>query len=117
MSLVLLLGFWTGQSLPFERIAWLKVLGVRVHLAVDNIYDSIAGHFGKVLHASQRTSVIYIGVLVGDGVRIAEQVTLKWKYKQFRVWVEVETADWIPDCLEDGESSEEDEVVPVPVRR
>ncbi|MFS7890335.1 hypothetical protein Hanom_Chr00s000043g01617501 [Helianthus anomalus] len=50
-----------------------------------------------------------IGILVGDGVRIAELITLKWKDKMFKVWVEEEFADWIPDCLEPDESSEEDD--------
>ncbi|KAM0042515.1 hypothetical protein Hdeb2414_s0010g00330721 [Helianthus debilis subsp. tardiflorus] len=105
-----------GQSLPFERIAWLKVIGVLIHLAVDEVYNSIAGRFGKVIHASQRSSedcdlsVNCIGVLVGDGVRIVELITLKWKDKMFKVWVEEELADWIPDCLEPAESSEEDEL-------
>ncbi|MFS7940368.1 hypothetical protein Hanom_Chr05g00463641 [Helianthus anomalus] len=87
------LDLWNGQSLPFERIAWLKVIGVPVHLAVNKVYDLIARNFGKIIHASQRSekdldlSSNCIGVLRGDGV----------------------LADWTPKCLEDeGLGSEKD---------
>ncbi|KAJ0522978.1 hypothetical protein HanIR_Chr10g0488731 [Helianthus annuus] len=105
---------WMGQSMPFERIAWIKFFGVPIHLAVDEIYDSIAGRFGKVIHASQRSSedsdlsVNCIGVLIGDGTRIAEESTIKWKDRMYKVWVEEELADWIPKCLESKEPSEEE---------
>ncbi|KAJ0949926.1 hypothetical protein HanRHA438_Chr01g0043851 [Helianthus annuus] len=109
------LDVWTGQSLPFERVAWIKIYGVPVQLAEDSVYDSIAGNFGKVIHASNMTSddidlfVNCTVVLVGVGARINDQVDLKWEDKHYRVWLEEEAADWMPDCLEDGDSSEEGE--------
>ncbi|KAF5804586.1 putative RNA-binding domain superfamily [Helianthus annuus] len=108
------LDHWSGQSMTFERIAWLKVVGVLIHLAVDEVYNSIVGRFGKVLHGSQRSSedcdlsVNCLGILLGDGVRIADHITLKWKDKLLKVWVEEEMADWIPDCLREEESSSDD---------
>ncbi|KAJ0467684.1 hypothetical protein HanIR_Chr14g0688001 [Helianthus annuus] len=78
---------WVGQSLPFETIAWLRIIGVPIHLAEDHVYNEIAGRFGKVVHESQRTledkdlSVNVIGFLVGDGSKIVDQVFLKWKDK------------------------------------
>ncbi|MFS7984092.1 hypothetical protein Hanom_Chr11g00982461 [Helianthus anomalus] len=105
---------WISQSPAFEKIAWLKVVGVPIHLLVDEVYDSIAKNFGKIIHASQRSSedndlsVNCIGVLTGVGTRIAEEVTLKWKDKLFKVWVEEETTGWVPECLkEDGYSEDE----------
>ncbi|KAJ0778373.1 hypothetical protein HanLR1_Chr02g0070991 [Helianthus annuus] len=102
-----MLDVWLGQSLPFERVAWIKMLGVPIHLAVDSVFDSIAGKFGKVLHGSNRSSddgdlsVNCVGVLVGDGVRITDQIDLKWDNKSFRVWIEEELVDWVPDCLKE----------------
>ncbi|KAM0065404.1 putative RNA recognition motif domain, nucleotide-binding alpha-beta plait domain superfamily [Helianthus debilis subsp. tardiflorus] len=104
------LDHWNGQSLPFERIAWLKVVGVPLHLAVDEVYDSIARHFGKIVHASDRSpddidlSVNCIGVLRGDGDRIAEVVSLTWKDRRFKVWVEEVAEEWTPEGLEKDES-------------
>ncbi|KAJ0776316.1 putative RNA recognition motif domain, nucleotide-binding alpha-beta plait domain superfamily [Helianthus annuus] len=114
------LDHWNGQSLPFERIAWLRVVGVPLHLAVDEVYDSIARHFGKIIHASERSSedidlsVNCIGVLRGDGDRIAEVVSLIWKDRRFKIWVEEVAEEWTPEGLEndgtesDGVKSSED---------
>ncbi|KAJ0724258.1 putative RNA recognition motif domain, nucleotide-binding alpha-beta plait domain superfamily [Helianthus annuus] len=77
------LDHWNGQSLPFKRIAWLRMVGVPIHLAVDEVYESITRNFRKIVHASQRSvddmdlSVNCVGVLRGDGVRIEEVVSLK----------------------------------------
>ncbi|MFS7899292.1 hypothetical protein Hanom_Chr14g01307521 [Helianthus anomalus] len=71
------------------------MVGVPIHLAADEVYDSIARHFGKIVHASQRfvedldLSVNCVGVLRGDGVRIEE--------------VEEVAEEWTPEGLdEDG---------------
>ncbi|MFS7958455.1 hypothetical protein Hanom_Chr07g00678751 [Helianthus anomalus] len=40
-----------------------------------------------------------VGVLVGEGKPINEQVTLVWDNKKFKVWIAEETSDWIPDFL------------------
>ncbi|KAF5798863.1 hypothetical protein HanXRQr2_Chr07g0297901 [Helianthus annuus] len=108
------LDHWNGQSLPFERIAWLRVIGVPIHLAADKVFDSIARKFGKVIHGSQRSpedvdlSSNCIGVLRGDGVRIAEEISLIWKDKRFIVWVEEEMAEWIPDGFGEEDLGEEE---------
>ncbi|KAJ0560871.1 putative RNA recognition motif domain, nucleotide-binding alpha-beta plait domain superfamily [Helianthus annuus] len=43
---------WSGQSLPFERLAWVRVQGVPIHLAENSVFDSIAGQFGKIVYGS-----------------------------------------------------------------
>ncbi|KAJ0879411.1 putative RNA recognition motif domain, nucleotide-binding alpha-beta plait domain superfamily [Helianthus annuus] len=107
------LDHWNGQSLPFERIAWLRIVGVPIHLAEDEVYDSIARRFGKIVHASQRSvedvdlSVNCIGVLRGDGERIEEVVSLVWKDKRYKVWVEEVAEEWMPEGME-GDGSEVD---------
>ncbi|KAJ0935117.1 hypothetical protein HanRHA438_Chr03g0115321 [Helianthus annuus] len=96
---------WNGKSLPFERIAWLKVSGVPLHLLDNEVFDSIGRKFGKVVHVSSLSnddkdfSYDMIGVLVGDGKRIMGNVNLVWKEKKFVVWVEEEVRDWIPDSI------------------
>ncbi|KAJ0606110.1 hypothetical protein HanHA300_Chr02g0070441 [Helianthus annuus] len=106
------LDVWLGQSLPFERIAWINMIGVPIHLAVGNVYDSIVSRFGKVIHGSNRSvadsdlSVNCVGVLVGEGARINEQVDLRWDNKSYRVWVEEEVTGWVPDCLDVDDTSE-----------
>ncbi|KAF5789212.1 putative RNA recognition motif domain, nucleotide-binding alpha-beta plait domain superfamily [Helianthus annuus] len=98
---------WKGQSLPFERIAWLKITGVPFHLAENEVFDSIGRIFGKVVHASKLSeedkdlSFDLIGVLVGDGSRIEQSVSLVWESKRFKVWISEEMDDWIPDSIGD----------------
>ncbi|MFS7952644.1 putative RNA recognition motif domain, nucleotide-binding alpha-beta plait domain superfamily [Helianthus anomalus] len=77
---------WTGQSLSFEGIAWLRIYGVPPHLNDGNwTYD-------------------YIGVLKEDGFLINDKITIKWKDKSFRCCVVEEQGDWLSDFLEGWES-------------
>ncbi|KAJ0557817.1 putative RNA recognition motif domain, nucleotide-binding alpha-beta plait domain superfamily [Helianthus annuus] len=105
---------WKGQTLPLERVAWLKVSGVPLHLVDPDVLVLIGELYGKVIYtpklleAEQDLSVFKIAVLVGEDPRIRESVNLKWKYRCFRVWVEEDQEIWEPDCLvkEIGDSSE-----------
>ncbi|KAJ0737888.1 hypothetical protein HanOQP8_Chr06g0220511 [Helianthus annuus] len=104
---------WNCQSLPFERLAWVRILGVPMHLADNDVLNNIAEHFGKIVHGSQMEaeddnfSASWIGLLVGEGDRIHDHVTLKWRDKQFRVWIEENIVDWTPDSV--GKVDEMDE--------
>ncbi|KAJ0712834.1 hypothetical protein HanOQP8_Chr09g0339131 [Helianthus annuus] len=96
---------WEGQVLPFERIAWLKISGVPIQLLDNEVFDSVGRLFRKVVHASSLSIASsdltndLVCVLVGDGGRISESVTLKWKDRKFVVWVHEETSEWVPDCI------------------
>ncbi|MFS7976508.1 hypothetical protein Hanom_Chr10g00893241 [Helianthus anomalus] len=87
---------WEGQSLSSERVAWLKIIGMPLHLICPEVLKNIGGLFGKVLHVSgqleedQDLSVFHVGILAGEFKRIQECVNLRWKERQFRVWVEEE---------------------------
>ncbi|KAM0006120.1 putative RNA recognition motif domain, nucleotide-binding alpha-beta plait domain superfamily [Helianthus debilis subsp. tardiflorus] len=99
------LDHWEGQALPFERLAWVKIQGVPIQLADNDVLNNIAEHFGKVVHGSkmeaedENLSVSWIGLLVGEGGRIREHVTLKCKNKSYRVWIEEEITDLTPDSV------------------
>ncbi|MFS7908363.1 hypothetical protein Hanom_Chr01g00082281 [Helianthus anomalus] len=56
-------------------------------------------HVPKVLHEDLDLSVFKIGVLVGEVQRIREVVSLKWKERVFRIWVEEDQDVWVPDSL------------------
>ncbi|KAJ0570912.1 putative RNA recognition motif domain, nucleotide-binding alpha-beta plait domain superfamily [Helianthus annuus] len=40
------LDLWEGQSLAFERVAWLNVMGVPLHLADYSVYNEMLGNLG-----------------------------------------------------------------------
>ncbi|KAF5765496.1 putative RNA recognition motif domain, nucleotide-binding alpha-beta plait domain superfamily [Helianthus annuus] len=101
---------WTRQSLPFERVAWLRLSGIPLHLFEPDVMIQVGELFGKVLHAPKfveedlDVSVCSIGVLVGESSRIHDSVDLRWKSKSYRIWVEEEHEVWVPDCLDSSGS-------------
>ncbi|KAJ0902776.1 putative RNA recognition motif domain, nucleotide-binding alpha-beta plait domain superfamily [Helianthus annuus] len=100
---------WAGQTMQYERVAWLKFHGMPLHLAENKVFDDVAGMFGKVIEKSQLSledndlSVNFMGILVDHGNRISDSVTVKWKNKRYKIWILEERDEWVPDCL-----SEED---------
>ncbi|PWA43338.1 nucleotide-binding alpha-beta plait domain-containing protein [Artemisia annua] len=99
------LDFWEGQPMPFERVAWLKIHGVPINLATNEVFDDVASLFGKIVHPSQLSlddgdiSVGFVGILVGDGKIINESVDLKWTNKVFKTWITEEKGNWEPECV------------------
>ncbi|KAJ0596186.1 hypothetical protein HanRHA438_Chr04g0164581 [Helianthus annuus] len=107
---------WKGQILPFEQIAWLKISGVPLHVLDNEVFDSVGRLYGKVVHAlalngdDKDLSFDLVGILVGDGEKISDRVTLMWKDKKIKVWVEEESSDWTLDCISDDGSWSDAEV-------
>ncbi|MFS7985253.1 hypothetical protein Hanom_Chr11g00996321 [Helianthus anomalus] len=105
-----------GQDLPFERIAWLKITRVPLHLLDNEVFDLVGRMFGKVVHASSlskdsnNVTFDLVGVLRGDGERICKSVTLNWKDRKYKVWVSEELGDWVPNCLSNVDVWEETSV-------
>ncbi|KAJ0862986.1 hypothetical protein HanPSC8_Chr12g0524671 [Helianthus annuus] len=99
---------WKGQSLPLERVAWLNLHGIPLHLFCEEVVSIVGDLFGKVLHIpkclddNHDLSVVSVGVLAGEASRIGEAVTIGWKGRNFRIWVEEEMEAWVPDYLNYG---------------
>ncbi|KAF5820625.1 putative RNA recognition motif domain, nucleotide-binding alpha-beta plait domain superfamily [Helianthus annuus] len=115
---------WSGQSLPMERVAWLKLHGIPLNLLEADVFMQVGELFGKVLFVPKDIdedldlSVVKIGVLVGDAKWCNELVSLKWTNKVFRIWVVEELNDWVPECLDfevDGGPASESTLVSSPV--
>ncbi|KAM0057862.1 putative RNA recognition motif domain, nucleotide-binding alpha-beta plait domain superfamily [Helianthus debilis subsp. tardiflorus] len=104
---------WNGQSLPLERVAWLRIGGIPIHLLAPEVLGQIGDLFGRVLYSPKSLdeeadlSFARVGVLVGEANRIKEIASIKWKSRVFRVLVEEELDVWVPDSLKsvDGSSS------------
>ncbi|KAJ0752884.1 putative RNA recognition motif domain, nucleotide-binding alpha-beta plait domain superfamily [Helianthus annuus] len=94
-----------GQSLSLERVAWLNIHGIPLHLLEADVFKQVGVQFGKVLHVpdgieeDQDLSLVRVGVLAGEAQRINEVVSLNGKNRFFRVWVEEEKEAWLPECL------------------
>ncbi|PWA97309.1 nucleotide-binding alpha-beta plait domain-containing protein [Artemisia annua] len=112
-----LVRMWVGQSLGFERLAWLKVQGIPLQLLTNEVLNMVGGTFGKVVHEANLSekdhdlSSEHVGVLIGDGKRVSEEVELKWRNRKFRVWVLEESGDWILEFTEVQVVKEDDDSV------
>ncbi|PWA45823.1 nucleotide-binding alpha-beta plait domain-containing protein [Artemisia annua] len=49
------ISIWEGQAFGFERLAWLKVQGIPLHLLSNEVIDAVGGVFGKVEHKANRS--------------------------------------------------------------
>ncbi|KAJ0713704.1 putative RNA recognition motif domain, nucleotide-binding alpha-beta plait domain superfamily [Helianthus annuus] len=102
---------WIGQSLPFERITWISVLGVPPHLMSSLVFDEIGSRYGKVIQPSQFVetagdlSVDRLGILIDSGNKVNGILSLRWQDKKYKVWVVEDNDQWIPDFLDDDDES------------
>ncbi|PWA40101.1 nucleotide-binding alpha-beta plait domain-containing protein [Artemisia annua] len=108
---------WKGQEIDFEKIAWVKIQGIPMHLMNDETMDKVAGLFGTVIHKTQLEeddldlSYYYAALLVNSGKIIQGEVSLMWKDKLYSVWVYEDTGARVPDFLNEGSCSLYDESV------
>ncbi|KAJ0534014.1 putative RNA recognition motif domain, nucleotide-binding alpha-beta plait domain superfamily [Helianthus annuus] len=117
------LDMWEGQVLAVERLAWIRVQGVLIHIMDSEVLRKIGNLYGKTLFVPKDVgdesdlSVICMGVLAGNDQRIKEFVSLRWKDKIFRIWVSEEENEWVPDCISSfgSESSPTAKEAPVTV--
>ncbi|KAJ0546730.1 hypothetical protein HanIR_Chr08g0364171 [Helianthus annuus] len=102
---------WIGQSLPYERLAWITIHGVLPHLVSRTVFDSIESRHGKVVQSSQfletdgDLTFDRLGILVDSGNNINGILNLSWQDKKYKVWVIEENDSWISDFLNDDEDS------------
>ncbi|KAJ0788559.1 hypothetical protein HanPI659440_Chr05g0193131 [Helianthus annuus] len=109
---------WEGQTFGYDRLAWLKLTGIPLHLISREVIDAVGSSFGRIVHRALRSesdddlSYDYIGVLVGDGKRIGETITLVWREKKFNIWVAEEAGDWVPEFYKVTTSTSDPVTVP-----
>ncbi|MFS7997246.1 hypothetical protein Hanom_Chr12g01139431 [Helianthus anomalus] len=80
-----------GRAIVGKRMSWLKVQGIPLQFLTNEVIDAIGGMFGKVVHKANRSekdhdlSFEYVGVLVGEGKRVSDEIVLNWRNRKFRV--------------------------------
>ncbi|KAK1414379.1 hypothetical protein QVD17_30123 [Tagetes erecta] len=96
---------WKGQSIPFERIACVRIHGVPITLWDKDTFDSLASGYGRVLQHSKadlydsNLSADHLIILVNSAFKISEQFSLAWNNKSFKCWIIEEEFVWVPDFL------------------
>ncbi|KAJ0602305.1 putative RNA recognition motif domain, nucleotide-binding alpha-beta plait domain superfamily [Helianthus annuus] len=104
---------WSGEHIPFQRIAWLRISGVPLQLWIDGVFNCVGERFGKIIKPSTADEYDInfnydaVGVLVNHGMTINEKVTIRWKQELFDVWVTEEHRFWTPNlCMESDDGPE-----------
>ncbi|KAL4576222.1 hypothetical protein LXL04_012313 [Taraxacum kok-saghyz] len=107
------------QALKYERTAWIKILGLPLHLWDEQNFTAIASRFGRIVspfdNISHRRdySMGKVGVLTSEQKWINEEITVKAGGIEYKVGIVEYTDDWSPfkplpfDKVE--ESDEEDQ--------
>ncbi|KAJ0835819.1 putative RNA recognition motif domain, nucleotide-binding alpha-beta plait domain superfamily [Helianthus annuus] len=96
---------WDGIPPLFERIAWVKVLGVPVSLWDRHVINKIGERCGRLVVKSDaevsdgNMAEDRLAILVKTGKRISEEFNVIWKDQQFCVWVEEISGKWSPAFL------------------
>ncbi|KAJ0934171.1 putative RNA recognition motif domain, nucleotide-binding alpha-beta plait domain superfamily [Helianthus annuus] len=100
---------WEGTPPPlFERIAWVKVLGVPISLWDRHVINKIGERCGRLIVKSEadpsdgNMAEDRLAILVNSGKRIALEFSITWKGQAIPVWVEEISGKWNPDFLTEG---------------
>lgn len=119
--------FWDSPNIfvltfvpRYERIAWLKIIGVPFEFWDEENFSLIASRFGKVINpfdsiSSRRDySMGKVGILTTRKTWINEDVTIEVSNTKYKVGVVEYTDDWSPfkpvpfDKVEESNDEEED---------
>ncbi|KAI3717702.1 hypothetical protein L1987_69479 [Smallanthus sonchifolius] len=99
------LQIWDGQLIPFERIAWVHILGVPIQLWEDNTFNRIRQTFGEIVEFSATSfengnmSYEEMGIIVDKPGRISTNINLEWGGQVFPVRIEETSCRWAPRCI------------------
>ncbi|KAF5762430.1 hypothetical protein HanXRQr2_Chr16g0776611 [Helianthus annuus] len=94
---------WVGQMFKFERITWLKIYGIPICLALDQVYEAVGNRYGVVIQPASVSnddkdlSYGYIGVLCSRQSRVDDRLTISWRGTSIKVWVNEDVREWVPD--------------------
>ncbi|KAK1413002.1 hypothetical protein QVD17_34682 [Tagetes erecta] len=114
---------WSGQIIPYERIATIRIYGVPVHLWDKFVFDSIGESIGRIVQPSDANlnhdivSYNQVGVLINNVQRVDEEICLKWRDNTFRIWIKEDGIEWCPEFLSSPVCSDETHVSPAPLHR
>ncbi|KAM0056068.1 putative RNA recognition motif domain, nucleotide-binding alpha-beta plait domain superfamily [Helianthus debilis subsp. tardiflorus] len=98
---------WEGIPPIFERVAWVKILGVPVCLWDRHIFNKIGERCGRLLvksdaEASNGNFVEErVAILINSGNRFSTEFNLTWKDHNIHVWVEEISGQWCPAFLDE----------------
>ncbi|KAJ0922777.1 hypothetical protein HanPSC8_Chr05g0207751 [Helianthus annuus] len=97
---------WDGIPPIFERVAWVKILGLPLPLWDRHVINKIDKRCGRLLVKSEadkndgNMAEDCLAILVQSGNRISSEFILSRKEQKIKVWVEEISGQWCPSFLE-----------------
>ncbi|KAF5795381.1 hypothetical protein HanXRQr2_Chr08g0339001 [Helianthus annuus] len=93
----------------FERVAWIKVMGVPISLWDRHVFNKVGERCGRLLVQSEveatdgNMAEDRLAILVNSGKRFSLEFTISWNDHSIKVWVEEIPGQWVPDFLNSSE--------------
>ncbi|KAK9078609.1 hypothetical protein SSX86_002666 [Deinandra increscens subsp. villosa] len=94
---------WEGQKIPYERIAWIHVIGIPPHLWDSSVFIKVGKLFGEVVFVPEvddldvNLSWNRLGIVRRCIDPVDESFQVDWGDQNFRCRVTEVTEDWLPD--------------------
>ncbi|KAJ0874585.1 putative RNA-directed DNA polymerase [Helianthus annuus] len=107
---------WEGVPPVFERVAWVKIMGIPISLWDRHIINKVGERCGRLLVNSDASpadgnmSEDRVAILVHSGKRISKEFSMRWKEHTFQVWVEEISGQWCPAFLDSSQPEDDAEV-------
>ncbi|PWA88731.1 RNA-directed DNA polymerase, eukaryota, Nucleotide-binding alpha-beta plait domain protein [Artemisia annua] len=104
---------WIGQVVKTDRVAWIKIRGLPMHVAEMKSFNEIAGMFGTVIaeaHYPEEGDISYaiVGISLQSHARVGGSVKVVWKDSSYLVYVEEDLEEWFPECVVDLDEEAEE---------
>ncbi|KAJ0546756.1 hypothetical protein HanIR_Chr08g0364461 [Helianthus annuus] len=96
---------WRGGLEKFERLAWVKLVGIPIMLWSKEIGEKIGKSFGKVVYQermnvnSGNLNETRLGIIVNTGKEIKEEVKVNFRGQDHTVWVSELSGIWAPEYI------------------
>ncbi|KAI3785519.1 hypothetical protein L1987_44638 [Smallanthus sonchifolius] len=92
---------WSGQSLQYERIAWVRIRGIPPQLWEDEVIDSIARKYGNIMQGSLASTndgnlaSDMVAIMVTDGLTVNGEAKIVQNGTSTSCWITEVNDDWV----------------------
>ncbi|KAJ0844803.1 putative RNA recognition motif domain, nucleotide-binding alpha-beta plait domain superfamily [Helianthus annuus] len=96
---------WKGEQIKFERLAWIKIVGIPVMLWSRETGEKIGETVGKVVYQDKMNvnsgslNEVRLGVIVDSGKEIKEEVDIVFRGQKYTVWISELSGMWEPEFI------------------
>ncbi|KAJ0590055.1 hypothetical protein HanIR_Chr04g0193201 [Helianthus annuus] len=96
---------WKVGAERFERLAWIKIVGIPFMLWSKELCESIGKSFGRIVSMdninvnSGNLNEVRLGVIVDTGKEIKDEFKVRYRDQEFKVWILEISGIWAPEFI------------------